>query len=88
MFANSGAEAVENAIKIARYYTKKPAIIAFENGFHGRTLMGMTLTSKVKPYKLGLGPFARKSTGCPSPTATVVRTTLSIPGAGWNSPIV
>ena len=58
MLANSGAEAVENAIKIARYYTKKPAIIAFENGFHGRTLMCMTLTSKVKPYKLGLGPFA------------------------------
>jgi 4-aminobutyrate aminotransferase/(S)-3-amino-2-methylpropionate transaminase len=58
MFANSGAEAVENAIKIARYYTKKPAIIAFENGFHGRTLMCMTLTSKVKPYKYGLGPFA------------------------------
>jgi len=58
MFANSGAEAVENAIKIARYSTKKPAIIAFENGFHGRTLMCMTLTSKVKPYKYGLGPFA------------------------------
>jgi 4-aminobutyrate aminotransferase / (S)-3-amino-2-methylpropionate transaminase / 5-aminovalerate transaminase len=58
MFANSGAEAVENAIKIARYYTKKPAIIAFENAFHGRTLMGMTLTSKVKPYKFGMGPFA------------------------------
>ena len=58
MFANSGAEAVENAVKIARYYTKKPAIIAFENGFHGRTLMCMTLTSKVKPYKYGLGPFA------------------------------
>ncbi len=58
MFANSGAEAVENAVKIARYYTKKSAIIAFENGFHGRTLMCMTLTSKVKPYKLGLGPFA------------------------------
>ncbi len=58
MFANSGAEAVENAVKIARYYTKKPAIIAFDNGFHGRTLMGMTLTSKIKPYKYGLGPFA------------------------------
>lgn len=58
MFANSGAEAVENAVKIARYSTKKPAIIAFENGFHGRTLMCMTLTSKVKPYKYGLGPFA------------------------------
>ncbi len=58
MFANSGAEAVENAVKIARYHTKKPAIIAFENAFHGRTLLGMTLTSKVKPYKFGFGPFA------------------------------
>ncbi len=58
MFANSGAEAVENAIKIARYYTKRPKIITFENAFHGRTLMGMSLTSKVKPYKLGFGPFA------------------------------
>ena len=58
MFANSGAEAVENAVKIARYYTKRPAVIAFENAFHGRTLMGMTLTSKVKPYKWGFGPFA------------------------------
>lgn len=58
MFANSGAEAVENAVKIARYYTQKTGIIAFECAFHGRTLMGMTLTSKVKPYKLGLGPFA------------------------------
>ena len=58
MFANSGAEAVENAVKIARYYTKKQGIIAFDNGFHGRTLMGMTLTSKLKPYKVGMGPFA------------------------------
>jgi 4-aminobutyrate aminotransferase/(S)-3-amino-2-methylpropionate transaminase len=58
MFANSGAEAVENAVKISRYQTQKPAIIAFENGFHGRTLLGMTLTSKVKPYKFGFGPFA------------------------------
>ncbi|MEJ2153767.1 MAG: 4-aminobutyrate--2-oxoglutarate transaminase [Desulfobacteraceae bacterium] len=58
MFANSGAEAVENAIKIARYQTQKQAIIAFENGFHGRTLLTMTLTSKVKPYKFGFGPFA------------------------------
>ncbi|MFW9823035.1 MAG: 4-aminobutyrate--2-oxoglutarate transaminase [Candidatus Thorarchaeota archaeon] len=57
-FANSGAEAVENAIKIARYYTKRQGIITFENAFHGRTLMGMSLTSKVKPYKLGFGPFA------------------------------
>jgi 4-aminobutyrate aminotransferase / (S)-3-amino-2-methylpropionate transaminase / 5-aminovalerate transaminase len=58
MFANSGAEAVENAVKIARYQTQKPAIIAFENGFHGRTLLTMTLTSKVKPYKFGFGPYA------------------------------
>lgn len=58
MFANSGAEAVENAVKVARHYTKRPGIIAFENGFHGRTLLAMTLTSKVKPYKFGFGPFA------------------------------
>ncbi|OQX25792.1 MAG: 4-aminobutyrate--2-oxoglutarate transaminase [Desulfobacteraceae bacterium IS3] len=57
-FINTGAEAVENAVKIARYYTKRPAIISFENGFHGRTLLCMTLTSKVKPYKFGFGPFA------------------------------
>jgi 4-aminobutyrate aminotransferase/(S)-3-amino-2-methylpropionate transaminase len=57
MFVNSGAEAVENAIKIAKYYTKRPAIIAFENAFHGRTYMAMTLTSKAKPYKFGFGPF-------------------------------
>ncbi len=58
MFANSGAEAVENAVKIARYATKRPAVIAMENGFHGRTLLTMSLTSKVKPYKFGFGPFA------------------------------
>ena len=58
LFINSGAEAVENAVKIARYYTKRSAVIAFENGFHGRTLLTMSLTSKVKPYKLGFGPFA------------------------------
>lgn len=58
VFVNSGAEAVENAVKAARYYTGKAGIIAFENGFHGRTLMTMTLTSKVKPYKFGFGPFA------------------------------
>jgi 4-aminobutyrate aminotransferase/(S)-3-amino-2-methylpropionate transaminase len=56
-FANSGAEAVENAVKIARYYTKRPAILCFENAFHGRTAMTMTLTSKVKNYKYGFWPF-------------------------------
>lgn len=58
MLGNSGAEADENAVKIARYATKRPAVISFENAFHGRTLLTMSLTSKVKPYKLGYGPFA------------------------------
>lgn len=58
LFINSGAEAVENAVKIARYHTQRPAVIAFENGYHGRTLLTMSLTSKVKPYKYGFGPFA------------------------------
>lgn len=58
MFANSGAEAVENAIKIARKYTNRTGIISLECAFHGRTLLAMTLTSKVRPYKYGFGPFA------------------------------
>jgi 4-aminobutyrate aminotransferase/(S)-3-amino-2-methylpropionate transaminase len=58
VFLNCGAEAVENAVKIARYYTKRPAVIVFENAYHGRTLLTMTMTSKVKPYKFGFGPFA------------------------------
>ncbi|GAB4252626.1 MAG: 4-aminobutyrate--2-oxoglutarate transaminase [Thermoleophilia bacterium] len=57
MFANSGAEAVENAVKIARLYTGRDAIIAFEDAFHGRTLLAMGLTSKIMPYKKGFGPF-------------------------------
>ena len=57
-FFNSGAEAGENAIKIARKFTGRQAVIAFERGFHGRTLMGMTLTGKVAPYAAGFGPFA------------------------------
>ena len=58
LFTNSGAEAVENAVKLARYVKKRPAIICFENAFHGRTYMGMSLTSKINPYKLGFEPFA------------------------------
>lgn len=58
LFINSGAEAVENAIKIARYYTKKSAIVVFDGAYHGRTQLTMTMTSKVKPYKWGFGPFA------------------------------
>jgi 4-aminobutyrate aminotransferase/(S)-3-amino-2-methylpropionate transaminase len=55
---NSGAEAVENAVKIARYATGRDAVVAFDHGFHGRTLLAMTLTGKVMPYKQGFGPFA------------------------------
>jgi 4-aminobutyrate aminotransferase / (S)-3-amino-2-methylpropionate transaminase / 5-aminovalerate transaminase len=58
MLANSGAEAVENAVKIARYFTGRDAVVTFTNAFHGRTLMGMTLTAKEMPYKHGFGPFA------------------------------
>jgi 4-aminobutyrate aminotransferase/(S)-3-amino-2-methylpropionate transaminase len=58
LFANSGAEAVENAVKIARAATGRQAVIAFEDGFHGRTLLALSLTSKVHPYKAGFGPFA------------------------------
>ncbi len=57
MLMTSGAEAVENAIKIARYYTGRSAIIAFGGGFHGRTLLTLGLTGKVQPYKAGFGPF-------------------------------
>jgi 4-aminobutyrate aminotransferase / (S)-3-amino-2-methylpropionate transaminase / 5-aminovalerate transaminase len=57
LFVNSGAEAVENAVKIARSYTKRPAIIAFEDAFHGRTMMTLALTSKTHPYKAGFAPF-------------------------------
>ena len=55
---NSGAEAVENAVKFARASTRRPAVIAFDGGFHGRTLLALSLTSKTHPYKAGLGPFA------------------------------
>jgi 4-aminobutyrate aminotransferase len=58
ILVNSGAEAIENAVKIARAATGRPAVVAFEGGFHGRTLLTMTMTSKVRPYKAGFGPFA------------------------------
>ncbi len=57
-FFNAGTEAVENSIKFARSYTKRPAVVVFEGAFHGRTLLSMTMTSKTHPYKAGLGPFA------------------------------
>ncbi|QAR32655.1 4-aminobutyrate--2-oxoglutarate transaminase [Geovibrio thiophilus] len=67
MFVNSGAEAVENAVKIARAYTGRQGIISFESGFHGRTLLTMSLTSKVKPYKHGFGPYAPEIYKVPFP---------------------
>lgn len=66
-FFNSGAEAVENAVKIARKYTGKRGIVALEGAFHGRTMMAMTLTSKPKPYKQGFGPFAPEVYRAPAP---------------------
>lgn len=57
-FFNAGTEAVENAVKFSRAYTGRPAVIAFEGGFHGRTLLSLSLTSKTHPYKAGLGPFS------------------------------
>jgi 4-aminobutyrate aminotransferase/(S)-3-amino-2-methylpropionate transaminase len=57
-FFNAGTEAIENAVKFARAYTKRQAVIAFEGGFHGRTLLSLSMTSKTHPYKAGLGPFA------------------------------
>src|SRR3954454_20086267 len=66
-FFNAGTEAVENAIKFARSYTGRPAVIGFEGGFHGRTLLSLTLTSKTHPYKAGLGPFAPEVYRVPFP---------------------
>jgi 4-aminobutyrate aminotransferase/(S)-3-amino-2-methylpropionate transaminase len=58
LLVNSGAEAVENAIKVARYATGRPAVVAFDHAFHGRTMMAMSLTAKVMPYKQGFAPYA------------------------------
>jgi 4-aminobutyrate aminotransferase / (S)-3-amino-2-methylpropionate transaminase / 5-aminovalerate transaminase len=64
---NSGAEAIENAVKIARTATGRPAVVVFDNAFHGRTLLTMTMTAKVKPYKAGFGPFAPEVYRAPVP---------------------
>jgi len=66
-FFNSGAEAVENAVKIARAYTRRKAILVFDNAFHGRTLLAMTMTHKANPYKIGFGPFAPEVYRLPYP---------------------
>jgi 4-aminobutyrate aminotransferase / (S)-3-amino-2-methylpropionate transaminase / 5-aminovalerate transaminase len=67
LLLNSGAEAVENAVKIARVATGRPAVVVFDRAFHGRTLLTMTMTSKVVPYKRGFGPFAPEVYRAPAP---------------------
>jgi 4-aminobutyrate aminotransferase len=69
IFATTGAEAVENAVKIARHYTGRAAVVAFAGGFHGRTFMGMALTGKVQPYKAGFGPMMGDVWHLPFPVA-------------------
>jgi 4-aminobutyrate aminotransferase/(S)-3-amino-2-methylpropionate transaminase len=66
-FVNSGAEAVENAVKVARYFTGRQALLCFDHGFHGRTNLTMALTAKVMPYKKGFGPFAPEVYRIPYP---------------------
>ncbi len=68
-FFNAGTEAVENAVKLARLHTGRPGVIAFEGGFHGRTLLSLTMTSKSHPYKAGMGPFAPEVYRAPYPNA-------------------
>jgi 4-aminobutyrate aminotransferase/(S)-3-amino-2-methylpropionate transaminase len=68
-FFNSGAEAVENAVKLARLFTRRQGVVAFEGAFHGRTWMALTMTSKLDPYKRGLGPFAPEVYRAPFPNA-------------------
>ena len=67
LLVNTGAEAVENAVKVARVATGRPAVVVFDGAFHGRTLLAMTMTSKVKPYKAGFGPFAPEVYRAPAP---------------------
>lgn len=67
-FFTTGAEAVENAVKIARSHTKRPGVVAFSGAFHGRTSMGMALTGKVDPYKIGFGPFPGEIYHAPFPS--------------------
>jgi len=67
-FFNSGAESVENAVKIARYHTGRPGVVVFDRGFHGRTLLTMTMTHKATPYKAGFGPFAPDVYRAPFPS--------------------
>ncbi len=83
-YVNSGAEAVENAIKIARSYTKRTGVIAFEMAFHGRTNLAMGLTSKVRPYKYGFGPFAPEIYKMPSAYCYRCYYRSTYPGCGMH----
>lgn len=83
-YVNSGAEAVENAIKIARLYTKRTGVIAFEMAFHGRTNLTMGLTSKVKPYKYGFGPFTPEIYKMPSAYCYRCYYRSTYPGCGMH----
>jgi len=77
MFANSGAEAVENAVKIARKYTGRTGVVTVDGSFHGRTLLTLSLTTKAKPYKYGYGPFAGDTYKIPCPDIYRNATSLS-----------
>jgi 4-aminobutyrate aminotransferase/(S)-3-amino-2-methylpropionate transaminase len=81
-FVNSGAEAVENAVKIARNYTKRQAVIAFEDAFHGRTQLALSLTGKSHPYKTGFGPFAPEVYRIPYAYCYRCPLDLQAPGCG------
>lgn len=82
LFVNSGAEAIENAVKIARCYTRRPAVICFEDAFHGRTLLTMSLTSKTHPYKAGFGPFVSDVYRIPYAYCYRCSYSLKYPGCG------
>jgi len=82
LWCNSGAEAVENAVKAARYFTGRPAVIALDHAFHGRTLLGMSLTAKAMPYKKGFGPFAPEIYRIPAPYCYRCSLGLEYPGCG------
>jgi 4-aminobutyrate aminotransferase len=81
VFVTTGAEAVENAIKIARAATGRPAVVAFSGGFHGRTFMGMALTGKVFPYKAGLRRNAGRCLPCPLPRCLARRLRRAVAGS-------
>ncbi|QIP37903.1 aspartate aminotransferase family protein [Rhodococcus erythropolis] len=83
---NSGAEAVENAVKIARHATGRDAVVVFDHAYHGRTNLTMALTSKSMPYKSGFGPFAPRSTASRCPTRTARASTSTAPRSRVSRP--